>query len=367
MGRPPCCDKVGVKKGPWTPEEDIILVSYIQEHGPGNWRSVPTNTGLLRCSKSCRLRWTNYLRPGIKRGSFTDQEEKMIIHLQALLGNRWAAIASYLPQRTDNDIKNYWNTHLKKKLNKAQGNTNSDQENNHHHHHSRGSNSSSSSETTNSMSKGKWERRLQTDINMAKQALCDALSLDNKSINLPELSNNFVPKKPPSPNPSSPQISHKQSSIVLPSPKNNINQNNPTSSIYASSAENIARLLPNWMNKPQKCSQTSSESIGTTHTTQNSFSTSDQGLDNNSSLQFGFNHNNNNNYSNYSNISDVSQSVSPETTSLIQDHHESKPNLENIQLPPLSFLEKWLLDDATALEHEDSLMNLSLEETNGLF
>ncbi|XXG50794.1 hypothetical protein AAC387_Pa02g4721 [Persea americana] len=116
MGRPPCCDKVGVKKGPWTPEEDIILVSYIQEHGPGNWRSVPTNTGLLRCSKSCRLRWTNYLRPGIKRGNFTPHEEGMIIHLQALLGNRWAAIASYLPQRTDNDIKNYWNTHLKKKM-----------------------------------------------------------------------------------------------------------------------------------------------------------------------------------------------------------------------------------------------------------
>ncbi|KAF8110345.1 hypothetical protein N665_0085s0071 [Sinapis alba] len=116
MGRPPCCDKIGIKKGPWTPEEDIILVSYIQEHGPGNWRSVPTNTGLLRCSKSCRLRWTNYLRPGIKRGNFTPHEEGMIIHLQALLGNKWASIASYLPQRTDNDIKNYWNTHLKKKL-----------------------------------------------------------------------------------------------------------------------------------------------------------------------------------------------------------------------------------------------------------
>ncbi|XP_031479945.1 transcription factor MYB60 [Nymphaea colorata] len=120
MGRPPCCDKVGIKKGPWTPEEDVILVSYIQEHGPGNWRSVPTNTGLMRCSKSCRLRWTNYLRPGIKRGNFTPHEEGMIIHLQALLGNRWAAIASYLPQRTDNDIKNYWNTHLKKKIKKFQ-------------------------------------------------------------------------------------------------------------------------------------------------------------------------------------------------------------------------------------------------------
>uniref|UniRef100_A0A453KBT9 Myb-related protein 306 n=1 Tax=Aegilops tauschii subsp. strangulata TaxID=200361 RepID=A0A453KBT9_AEGTS len=120
MGRPPCCDKVGVKKGPWTPEEDIILVSYIQENGPGNWRAVPINTGLMRCSKSCRLRWTNYLRPGIRRGNFTTHEEGIIVHLQSLLGNRWAAIASYLPQRTDNDIKNYWNTHLKKKLKKQQ-------------------------------------------------------------------------------------------------------------------------------------------------------------------------------------------------------------------------------------------------------
>ncbi|XP_052135502.1 transcription factor MYB60-like [Oryza glaberrima] len=135
MGRPPCCDNgVGVKKGPWTPEEDIILVSYIQQHGPGNWRSVPENTGLMRCSKSCRLRWTNYLRPGIKRGNFTPHEEGIIIHLQALLGNKWAAIASYLPQRTDNDIKNYWNTHLKKKVKRLQQQQQSHPD--HHHHHS---------------------------------------------------------------------------------------------------------------------------------------------------------------------------------------------------------------------------------------
>ncbi|KAK4854999.1 hypothetical protein QYF36_003103 [Acer negundo] len=102
MGRPPCCDKVGVKKGPWTPEEDIILVSYIKEHGPGNWRAVPSNTGLLRCSKSCRLRWKNCLRPGIKRGNFTDHEEKMIIHLQALLGNRANILAA---QRLLNEVR----------------------------------------------------------------------------------------------------------------------------------------------------------------------------------------------------------------------------------------------------------------------
>ncbi|KAG0519863.1 hypothetical protein BDA96_08G023100 [Sorghum bicolor] len=118
MGRPPWCecDKAGIKKGPWTPEEDLTLVSYIHEHGAGRWRLVPASTGLLRCSKSCRLRWTNYLRPGIRRGNFSPREERVIVHLQSLLGNRWAAIASHLPQRTDNDIKNYWNTHLKKKL-----------------------------------------------------------------------------------------------------------------------------------------------------------------------------------------------------------------------------------------------------------
>ncbi|GKA62914.1 homeodomain-like protein, partial [Tanacetum coccineum] len=117
MGRSPSFVK-GLKKGPWTSEEDHKLVAYIEEHGHGSWRALPLKAGLQRCGKSCRLRWKNYLRPDIKRGKFTSQEEQTIIQLHALLGNRWAAIASHLPKRTDNEIKNYWNTHLKKRLTK---------------------------------------------------------------------------------------------------------------------------------------------------------------------------------------------------------------------------------------------------------
>ncbi|RDX97598.1 Myb-related protein 306, partial [Mucuna pruriens] len=316
MGRPPCCDKIGIKKGPWTPEEDIILVSYIQEHGPGNWRSVPTNTGLMRCSKSCRLRWTNYLRPGIKRGNFTEHEEKMIFHLQALLGNRWAAIASYLPQRTDNDIKNYWNTHLKKKL-KQNDQSGSDEGVDQEGH------SSSCSHP-----KGQWERRLQTDIKMAKQALCDALSLHNPAI---------VPVTTPSSSSHHhPPYNHASSS---------------SSSSYASSYENISRLMENWMKSPNSNSANSSPGYYSFGNMANKInragSSSSEGA-----------------YSTTTPTACAQDHAFDSLLTLNSSKHHGSPSQTQV---PLSLLENWLFDDGAAQCHED-LMNMSLEEsTAGLF
>lgn len=116
MGRSSCYSKQGHSRGAWTPMEDMILSEYIRIHGSDGWKNIAKRAGLKRCGKSCRLRWLNYLRPDIKRGNISPDEEDLIIRLHRLLGNRWSLIAGRLPGRTDNEIKNYWHTHMSKKL-----------------------------------------------------------------------------------------------------------------------------------------------------------------------------------------------------------------------------------------------------------
>ncbi|MQM20505.1 hypothetical protein Taro_053528 [Colocasia esculenta] len=137
---------MGVRKGAWTPEEDLLLKKCVEKHGEGRWHLVPTRAGvrscssfcvllyvtcvvwanvrcvsaslqcLRRCRKSCRLRWLNYLKPNIKKGAFQEDEVDLIIRLHRLLGNRWSLIAGRIPGRTANDIKNFWNSCLGKKV-----------------------------------------------------------------------------------------------------------------------------------------------------------------------------------------------------------------------------------------------------------
>ncbi|KAJ0100231.1 hypothetical protein Patl1_21916 [Pistacia atlantica] len=236
MGRPPCCDKVGVKKGPWTPEEDIILVSYIQEHGPGNWRAVPTNTG-------------------------------------------------------------------------------------------------------------QWERRLQTDIHMARQALCEALS----------------PEKPAF------KSEMKPSNGFISYANNNNKNETTTTTIYASSADNIARLLKGWARNSPKSASTTTNSAATT---QQSFNNGESTSSEETPRKLGafeslFGGGGFESFDSSAN-SDLSQSVSPES-SFFQD--ESKQDLNAHQMPQLSQLEKWLFDDQSTaiLQGKDYLSDLKLDESADIF
>ncbi|KAL6623577.1 hypothetical protein ACP70R_033456 [Stipagrostis hirtigluma subsp. patula] len=103
-----------LRRGPWTVDEDLTLVNYISDHGEGRWNSLARAAGLKRTGKSCRLRWLNYLRPDVKRGNFTADEQLLILDLHSRWGNRWSKIAQHLPGRTDNEIKNYWRTRVQK-------------------------------------------------------------------------------------------------------------------------------------------------------------------------------------------------------------------------------------------------------------
>ncbi|KAI9077436.1 hypothetical protein K1719_040639 [Acacia pycnantha] len=107
-------EEAELRRGPWTLEEDSLLIHCIAFHGEGRWNMLAKTAGLKRTGKSCRLRWLNYLKPDIKRGNLTPQEQILILELHSKWGNRWSKIAQHLPGRTDNEIKNYWRTRVQK-------------------------------------------------------------------------------------------------------------------------------------------------------------------------------------------------------------------------------------------------------------
>ncbi|KAH0663335.1 hypothetical protein KY290_029254 [Solanum tuberosum] len=113
-----------MRKGPWTEQEDVQLVFYVKMFGDRRWDFLAKVSGLKRSGKSCRLRWVNYLNPALKRGKMTPQEEHLVLQLHSKYGNRWSKIAGKLPGRTDNEIKNYWRTHMRKQAQDEKKNTN---------------------------------------------------------------------------------------------------------------------------------------------------------------------------------------------------------------------------------------------------
>ncbi|CAO2818662.1 unnamed protein product [Amaranthus hypochondriacus] len=117
MVRSSCCDKLNAKKGGWVHEKDATNFSYPSKHVISNWSPVPRKIGPKRCGKNCRVKWSkNYVKPDLSHEGFTQHEEELIIKLHAAVGSRWGLIAHQLPGRTENDIKNHWNTKLRKKL-----------------------------------------------------------------------------------------------------------------------------------------------------------------------------------------------------------------------------------------------------------
>ncbi|XP_072960272.1 transcription factor MYB2-like [Typha angustifolia] len=124
---PPSEEEMDLRRGPWTVDEDLVLMNYIAAHGEGRWNSLARCAGLRRTGKSCRLRWLNYLRPDVRRGNITPEEQLLILELHSRWGNRWSKIAQHLPGRTDNEIKNYWRTRVQKHAKQMKCDVNSKQ------------------------------------------------------------------------------------------------------------------------------------------------------------------------------------------------------------------------------------------------
>uniref|UniRef100_A0A7N0VFV7 Uncharacterized protein n=1 Tax=Kalanchoe fedtschenkoi TaxID=63787 RepID=A0A7N0VFV7_KALFE len=289
----------------------------------------------------------------------------MIIHLQALLGNRWAAIASYLPQRTDNDIKNYWNTHLKKKLRKLQsggGDENVEGQ-------------KCRPKIESSISKGQWERRLQTDIHTAKQALCEALSIENNPTKF------VVPSE--SSNPVSLSSFSPTTTLLT---QTTTASSSSSSGVYASSTENISKLLQNWMKKTPSAAAKSESSDQNDR-----FSFSNNKIQpqkqegggptrSSSSSEGALSATTTNTSGAFDSIFGVHNS-DDENANLVQDHQSTslfndadyKPDMKHGKSPlhqqneeaPLTLLEKWLFDEVNA--PSQGLIDISSLDDDSVF